>query len=159
MRLFIALYIGLFLFSCTQNKKATSEVETKQHTESFEWLIGKWNRVNGNGKNETFENWVKESSTKYLGHGFVMSQQDTVWQEKMSLYKNDSDWYLGIKTPGNVDLVSFKIIEFNDLSFSAENPDHDFPKKITYRKETDRLYAFIVGDGKKIIYEFEVVED
>ena len=46
---------------------------------NFDWLLGKWERLGEEEGKATFENWEKQTSDKYLGHGFVMQDTDTVW--------------------------------------------------------------------------------
>lgn len=41
-----------------------------------------------------------------------------------------------------------------DDSFVCENPQHDFPKKITYKLTGNHIYTTISGNGKTIPYNF-----
>ena len=50
--------------------------------ENFDWLLGKWKRLNDEVGKETFENWNKISLSKYLGIGFTMQRGDTIKREK-----------------------------------------------------------------------------
>jgi len=47
------------------------------------------------------------------------------------------------------------LISITDNSFVCENPQHDFPKKISYLKEGNKIKATISGDGKSFDYLFE----
>lgn len=166
MKKTLILLLGIFLVSCNQKNKSNSSVaemekandQKEKISENFNWLTGKWKRLNEEAGKETFENWKKQTSNKFLGHGFVMHKLDTVWQEKMILSKIDSTWTLSIKTPGNNDLVKFNLVEYDSNSFTAENPAHDFPKKIKYWKNNEQLYAVVEGDSMKIKFDFENVE-
>jgi hypothetical protein len=40
--------------------------------------------------------------------------------------------------------VYFAITEITETGFTCENPQHDFPKKIMYRKEGNQLKANVV---------------
>lgn len=154
------------MLSCNQkrsNKQQPFENNTefnntnKKH-ESFDWLVGKWKRLSNNNEKKTFENWKKETNKKFLGHGFIMKGLDTIWQEKMILSKLDSSWVLAIKTPGNSDFVAFKLTECEANSFTVENPNHDFPKKIKYWKTKEKLNALVSGTENELNFEFERIE-
>ena len=72
--------------------------------------------------------------------------------ETIKLYKKDTSFYYEAKAAGqNNELpVGFKITSFSDTSFVAENPEHDFPKRITYNLiNKDSIHAFIDG-GKEM---------
>jgi len=155
------LLIGICLFSCHQKNKSDSKVAgtaQKKETEHFDWLVGKWKKLNDEAGKATFEHWEKETPTQFLGHGFVMHKSDTIWQEKMILRTNDSIWTLNVKTPGNTNPVEFKLTKHDSNSFVAENPAHDFPKKIAYWKDDERLNALVGDDSMKIEFEFERIE-
>ena len=101
---------------------------------------------------------MKDSDVRYLGHGFIMKGTDTVWQEKMVLMNTDSLWTLEVKTPGNNAVVQFKLTEYEPVSFTVENQNHDFPKMITYWKDGGHIKALVAGDSLKIAYEFESIK-
>lgn len=115
------------------------------------WLQGHWIQE-GDG-NTTHEMWDTKSS-EWHGHGFIIHQSDTVWEEKMKIHWIDSVWTLSIVTPGNDDSVNFQIQEWNDSSFVATNVEHDFPQKIVYYSEGNKLKAIVSGNARKIKYDF-----
>tara|TARA_B100000965_G_C19507196_1_gene720249 strand:- start:364 stop:885 length:522 start_codon:yes stop_codon:yes gene_type:complete len=160
------LFTISFLLACTPKPKATKAKEESsivvdsitnqlKRTINFDWLVGKWKRLQEDDPNQTFEVWQKKSDGRFLGHGYVMQNQDTVWQEKMTLIKKDSSWTLQVKTPGNQDLVEFQLSEFDSTSFTVENYNHDFPKKIKYWINNNHLQAIVEGDSIKLEFLFE----
>ncbi len=161
MKTLAILLIGICLFSCNQKNKSNSDLTQtggKEGFQNFDWLVGKWKKLNDEAGKATFENWEKETPTRFMGHGFVIQKSDTIWQEKMVFSKNDSIWTLNVKTPGNSDLVEFKLTKHDSNSFVVENLMHDFPKKIKYWKDDEQLNALVEGDSMKIEFEFERVE-
>ena len=142
------LLFGLFLFSCAS-----------QHDDGriakFDWMIGEWERVDEKQRNQvTYETWQKESDENYIGHGFVMLEQDTIWQEIMKLEKLNEEWKLQVITSSNNDAVSFTLTSINQNTFLAENPAHDFPKMIQYWLENDNLMARVGDDENSIDFKF-----
>ncbi|WP_315820030.1 hypothetical protein [Paraflavitalea speifideaquila] len=57
--------------------------------------------------------------------------------------------------PQNKEPVYFKLTAITKDGFTCENPNHDFPKKIDYKLDGNKLRATISGDGKAIDYLFE----
>jgi hypothetical protein len=48
----------------------------------------------------------------------------------------------------------FKLIESGPMRVVFANPDHDYPKRIIYSREGDKLHARIEGDGKSSEWTF-----
>ena len=164
MKNLLFVFISLIITSCNQKKSSKTEatvnktVESNLNNENFDWLVGNWIRLNNDSDKKTFENWKKETDQQLLGHGFVMQSLDTIWQEKMILRKTDSIWVLEVKTPGNNDMVQFKMTNHTQNSFMVENPQHDFPKKIKYWKNKERLSALVSGDENELTFEFAPIK-
>jgi len=163
MKYILFILIAIVSVSCTSKRPSSSEAldnktefyGTNKISTSFDWLIGHWRRVNNDSEKETFEIWKRESNSRYLGHGFIMKELDTLWQERMMLIKQDSVWVFKVKTPGNSDLVTFKLTHSDTNAFTVENPIHDFPNKINYWKSKGRLLARVSGVKDELYYEFE----
>lgn len=157
------LWVGFWMISCNQKNQNETKIDSNNQqveqiseaTENFDWLLGKWKRLDGTDETEMFEYWEKNSSDTFLGHGFLMNSTDTVWQEKMVLSNDDSNWTLKVETPGNNDMVEFTLVEQSIHSFTVENALHDFPKRIAYWKDNEQLKALVKGDSMELEYEFE----
>lgn len=142
-----------FIFITSQ--MSSSQVKNTS-LDNFNWMLDNW--VTENEYGITRERWVKESDTILRGISFTIKNGDTVFTEKLSIEKrNDEIYYVAIveHNPGPVD---FKLTSLTGSKAVFENPDHDFPQKITYNNEEDgSLYAQVVGrnkDGKVITIEF-----
>ncbi len=48
---------------------------------------------------------------------------------------------------------------FNEQEFTCENKELDFPKKIKYWKNGDRINALVSGDDLEISFEFERITE
>lgn len=53
-----------------------------------------------------------------------------------------------IAQPGGKPPTAFKRTAGGETWARFENPDHDFPQRIEYRREGDRLHAEVAGRGK-----------
>lgn len=82
------------------------------------------------------------------GSVFFKNETDSTLLETISLvFRNNKYYYIPVTSRQNDNKpVSFAITSFDGKGFVAENPEHDFPKRITYRLITkDSIHAFIDG--------------
>ena len=110
------------------------------------WLLGSWR---GTGGEASFsEHWeVRDDSTLY-GRGYVVVGKDTVSAETISLVQRGGRLFYEPAVSGQNGgrAVSFESTEISDSSLVFENPEHDFPQKISYRRMgADSLLASISG--------------
>ncbi|WP_024771815.1 DUF6265 family protein [Aquimarina macrocephali] len=164
MKKILILLIGILIISCNQTKRKKQKEDIKSTTtieksENFDWLLGKWKRLNEEEGKETFENWNKIKETEYSGIGFTMQNGDTIKQEKIRLTKVNGKWNLIVKVPEGSESITFNGISHNENEFTCENKEIDFPNKIKYWKNGDRINAMVSGGEMKIPFEFEKLSD
>ncbi len=145
IKLLIPILILLISFSsCTCSKSDT-----------FDWLLGKWQRENEEIGKKTFENWQKINDTEYNGLGFTLKDKDTIKQEKMKLIKSDGTWFLKVKTLDEKNYTIFRVSEMNKNSFTCTNDTIDFPNTIKYSNKNQRLFAEVSNNDMKIDFIFK----
>ena len=164
MKKVLILLIGILIISCNQTKKENSKLtenspELTKQTERFDWLLGKWKRLNEEKGKETFENWEKISATEYSGIGFTMQNGDTIKQEKIQLTNINEKWNLTVKVPEESDSITFYGISHSENEFTCGNTEIDFPNKIKYWKNGDKINAMVSGGEMEIPFEFEKLKD
>jgi hypothetical protein len=128
---------------------------TTADLKKMEWLLGYWNRTNGLAEHRSFEQWEKVSDTEWKGLGITLSKTDTLVVEKIKLVLREKNVYYVADVPDNKEPVHFKLTEISNDGFVCENPEHDFPQKIVYRRTGTTLKATISGGGKPLDYIFE----
>lgn len=149
MKNILLLLVLLFSFSCNCNQKSD---------ESFDWLLGEWQRTNEEENLTTYEYWKKISDTEYEGLGIRLQQTDTLFQENIKLVKSDKTWNLLVITKEDSIPTTFKVTKIESTSFTCENPDNEFPNKIRYFKEGDHLKAIISSEEMEIPFQFERIK-
>jgi hypothetical protein len=142
MKSTLIITISILLLSC-QNK-----AERKfEKLEKMNWLIGQWENKTPEGY--LTETWTKDNDSTFLGQSyFIVKEKDTVHFESIVLMQvNDDLIYQPIVKGQNEDQpVDFKLTSDAEDSFTFENPKHDYPQKITYKKSNDKsLTATISG--------------
>lgn len=162
MKRTIILLTLILVLSCNQNPKANQDksLETEHNTkteiaENLDWLIGNWKRLNEEAEKETFENWKKINPGEYSGIGFTMQKGDTISQEKMDIIDINGKWTLYVITPGEKEATAFEMNELKNNEITWINDSIDFPKKIKYWIEGDKMKAVISNEDMEIPFEFE----
>ncbi len=160
MKKLLLVGLVLLLLSCNKQKESSvktvsqPETEQKQITD-FDWLLGKWKRLQEEEGKETFENWKKISESEYSGIGFTMQNGDTVKQERIRLKRNGDHWDLLVKTPDETEAIMFKGIRHSADAFTCENTTIEFPQEIKYWKDGEQLKASVSGGDMEILFVFE----
>ncbi|MEX0966176.1 MAG: DUF6265 family protein [Bacteroidia bacterium] len=119
---------------------------------SIDWLPGGWESKAGSSM--IVEEWQQSSSKEWTGRGMLVKEGDTTVFEKLKITRKEKNYYYVADILENSESTWFKIIEINDSSFTCINPEHDFPKKIVYLRNGDRLSVVISGDGKEREFNF-----
>ena len=152
MNKIIALSLILILIiSC---KKAGTAI-TDDSSSNFDWLVGNWIRTNEKEGKKTIETWAKDEDSKYNGFSFTLLNNDTIWQERVTLMKADGGWHYSVTGKGNLQPTVFKLTEIEKEAFICVNEANEFPKKIRYSKSGNQIKAIISGGGMEIPFEFE----
>jgi len=150
-----SVLISILITIATCGFSQTITPETSINFKKLEWLIGTWNRTNVKPGKSSNERWEKTNKFELRGIGVAMQGKDTTFVEKITILIRDNNIYYVADVPENEKPVFFKLIEISDTGFVCENPEHDFPKKISYSLKGTDLKAQISGDGKSIDYLFK----
>jgi len=146
--------ITLITLACllAQSKAIASEVATLPH-----WLAGNW--CGENAKRRVEEYWMRGAGGLMLGVGRTLAPGRKAQFEFMRIEMVDGLPHF-IAQPQGAAGTTFKQSAAGDDWVQFENPAHDFPKRVEYRRSGDELKATIAGpgeDGKEmtIPYEFK----
>ena len=108
------------------------------------WMSGDWQSASG-GRAEVEEHWTTPGGATMLGMSRTIAGEKTVEFEYLRIeQRSDGIFYVAYpkaQCPG----TDFKLTSANSTEAIFENPQHDFPKRIIYRKTDDGLTASIDG--------------
>jgi len=126
-------------------------IVTFNELEKANWLIGEWQ--NNLAKGNASEIWEKKNDSAYIGKSYFIRGKDTLSSEVISLEQTDNKlFYIPIvKGQNNGQPVKFVLTSSMSNQLVFENPEHDFPQKISYTLiDKDSLLAEISGmiEGK-----------
>ncbi|HEY5746819.1 MAG TPA: DUF6265 family protein [Chryseolinea sp.] len=129
-----------------------------QDVKDFHWLVGTWKILDANPDKTSYEVWTDAGNNTLKGISYNVKNGDTLVTEEIKLLRKGRSVYYTPDVAGPQGEVEFKITSYDTNGFMAENPTHDFPKKIRYhrvtKQEEERLEATIEGGGKSIDYTF-----
>ena len=120
--------------------------ETKPEMEILSWISGCWEN-SANGKTVE-ERWTKLAGESMLGVSRTVRDRKTVAYEFMRITRQENEIHY-IAHPSGQSEASFKLVKWSNSEAIFENPGHDFPQRIIYRKlEDGSLHARIEGKSK-----------
>ena len=133
---------------------------TNAQADALKWIVGSW-KIN-NGTTQVVEEWQQSNDSTFTGKSyFVKNNRDTIPQETIELaYRNGSWSYIPtVNNQNNGQPVLFKLIFLKGTEFICENPKHDFPQRIAYRRIGNQLFASIEGkrNGKYSKQNFDFI--
>ena len=114
--------------------------------EDLAWISGDWETAPG--RMQIDEHWTKVAGGSLIGMSRTVAGGKTVFFEYLRIEARGADIYYvahpKARTPG----TDFKLTRLTAQEAVFENPTHDFPKRIIYRKNADgSLTARVEGNG------------
>lgn len=125
---------------------ATASFATAQHASQLQWLVGSWHMPTRNGI--IIEQWSLQADSSYKGFSYSKKANgDSVLLEEVIIKQEQGQWYYipTVQGQNNHQPVRFALIYVGREEFICENPAHDFPQRIAYRRTGNRLWASIEG--------------
>lgn len=119
------------------------QVRSDKKFDKIQWISGHWK---ASGEDTYFyESWERKEPALYTGKAYTLVGTDTVFSEKMTIAEEGGKIYLNT-VPAEKEAVAFQLMGANDKEVIFENPMHDYPRRITYRRiSADSLYVEITG--------------
>lgn len=135
----------LFLFSfCLSVFSQTDKVSMKSVQNFFG---GTW-KVDGK---KTFEKW-EVAGDSLLGKGYKIKDGAEELSENLEIKCLEGKLYYLATVPDQNDgkTVGFALTSSSENEMTFENPEHDFPKKLIFKKESPtEMFVQVSGEGGK----------
>lgn len=161
----LSAVLGLpMLAMALQTTKPGGEAKAVSGLEQLAWLAGSW--LSENDRSVSEEQWMKPRAGTMIGMNRTIAKppdarasdgkasERTVFFEFLRIEQN-KDGIVYLASPkGRQPATPFKMKEVGEHSVVFENPEHDFPRRITYRLEGDIMHARVEGtQGGKMTSE------
>ena len=121
----------------------------------LDWLAGHW--CGGQAGRQIEEVWLPEAGGALIGMSRTVRGDKTESFEFMRVVPEGKDAGFHVQ-PNGVPPTVFAIAARGADWVHFENPAHDFPNRIEYRRDGEHLRAWIAGpgrDGKEMKLPFE----
>ena len=124
---------------------------------AYQWLLGDW-RADA-GKQFVHETWQVNDERSFAGIGSMENRETGARRvsERIELVARDGKVFYIPTVPHNPAPVVFELVSDDPHVLVFTNPEHDFPKKIVYRRiDRDHFRAEVSDGGSKgFVQEFK----
>lgn len=124
------------------------------------WMAGCW-EINDTAKGRVVtEQWMKPLGGMMLGGSRTVKDGKANFYEYMRLIEKDGAVYYVARPQQNAEDTFFKLVRSNAAEAVFEQPGHDFPQRIIYRRNGEKLNARIEGknEGKEMGIDYPYVQ-
>lgn len=136
--LFAAIVLALVPLAYSQ--------EAKPKVADLAWMAGCWELSVPQRKMTIAEHWMKPVAGSLIGMGRTVVDGKTVSYEFLRIVTGETGIDYIAKPSSSKDETTFRLSKATATEVVFENPAHDFPQRIIYRKENaDSLFARIEG--------------
>lgn len=114
------------------------------------WISGAWETAPG-GRRQIEEHWTQVAGASMLGMSRAVAGEKMVEFEYLRIEQRADGVYYVAHPQARCPATDFKLTRASATEAVFENPQHDFPKRIIYRKSgNDELTASVDGgEGTK----------
>lgn len=132
------------VFALTLAFSATAQTKTAKLAD-LAWLAGCWEFSRPEKSSIVSEQWMKPDGGMMLGMGRTVKDGRAVDWEFMRIEQRSDGLAFIAKPRANTDETVFPMIRIDATEIVFENPTHDFPQRVFYRLDGDKLNARVEG--------------
>ena len=124
--------------------------DARQSIQSLTWLAGCWESNMPDKKLSSTEQWMKPAGGMMIGAGRTVKNGKVLDYEFLRIVEDADGVFYIAKPTENKDETKFKLVRSSGFEVVFENPTHDFPQRVMYKLNGDKLDARVEGtkDGK-----------
>ncbi len=155
MRRLLRCFMGsaLFTFACeappqasNTDDKAPTRLLVDRSTElaQLAWLAGAW--INNDGRQISEEHWTLPAGGTMLGVNRTIINGVTVAFEFLRIEETPRGIVYYASPGGRYPPTAFGLLRLDGQRVVFSSPDHDFPTRIRYHRQGNRLFGAIEGE-------------
>ncbi len=127
---------------------ATTQVSAQTPTlTDISWISGDWQTEPG-GRRQIEEHWTQVAGQSMLGMSRTVAGDKTVEFEYLRIEQRADGIYYVAHPKARCPGTDFKLTRASATEAIFENPQHDFPKRIIYRKTADDALTASIDGGE-----------
>ena len=111
------------------------------------WMAGDWQTEPG-GRRQIEEHWTQAAGASMIGMGRTVAGEKTVEFEYLRIEQRADGIYYVAHPKARCPGTDFKLTRASATEAVFENPQHDFPKRIIYRKGADDSLTATTDGGE-----------
>lgn len=114
------------------------------------WIAGDWQTAPG-GRRQVEEHWMQAAGGSMMGMSRTVAGEKTIEFEYIRIEQRADGIYYVAHPKARCPGTDFKLTRASATEAVFENPQHDFPKRIIYRKAADDSLTASIdgGEGSK----------
>ena len=146
----MAIVLTLTFTSYRSTAGANSPLSESWKISDLVWMSGDW-RTDPAGRAVSEEHWTRPAGGSMIGMSRTLVGDRTVSFEFLRVEERVDAIYYVASPKGRCPATDFKLTRLSRQEAVFENPQHDFPKRIIYRRNTDGGLTAVVdaGEGTK----------
>ena len=127
---------------------ATVRASTQTPTlADISWISGDWQTAPG-GRAQIEEHWTQVAGATMMGMSRTVAGEKTVEFEYLRIEQRADGIYYVAHPKARCPGTDFKLTRASATEAVFENPQHDFPKRIIYRKTADDALTASIDGGE-----------
>lgn len=111
------------------------------------WIAGRWQTAPG-GRRQVEEHWTSVAGGTMMGMSRTVAGEKTVEFEYVRIEQRADGIYYVAHPKARCPGTDFKLTKASATEAVFENPQHDFPKRIIYRKTADDSLTASIDGGE-----------
>jgi len=130
--------------------------------QQLSWMTGHWvSRSEAGASSE--EIWLSPQGGSMPGLNREVTRSGRTHFEFLRIEQRDDGRIVYVASPGGGPSTEFTLTQWDRQSATFENPEHDFPRTLTYWREGDTLHARVVGEerggARQLLYRWRLRND
>ena len=126
---------------------AAAAQETAFKIADLSWFSGCWRSVAAKGAPVSTERWTPLAGAMMMGVSQTVAGDKTVEFESLRIVQDGASVFYIARPGENKEDTPFKLVKLGRWEATFENPEHDFPQRIIYRRQGMRMFARIEGNN------------
>ena len=110
------------------------------------WISGDWQTAAG-ARDQIEEHWTLPAGGTMIGMGRTVAGNKTVEFEFLRIEQRGDDIFYVANPNAHCPQTDFKLTDLSGQEVVFENPEHDYPKRVIYRKNSDGSLVASVDAG------------
>jgi Domain of unknown function (DUF6265) len=142
-RIYLTVIVAVFIVSFGVSGTTAGQNDIAQ----LSWIAGDWQTAPG-GRAQIEEHWTLPAGGSMLGMSRTVAGGKTAEFEFLRIEQREDGIYYVAQPKGRCPATDFKLTRVASQEAVFENPQHDFPKRIVYRKTADDSLTASIDGGE-----------